>query len=45
VPDYDPKAPHARRYPRGSTRTEIDTMLRLSFHAGIEFVHDRRHRG
>lgn len=36
MPDYDPKAPNARRYPRVINRTEIDTMPRLLFNKGID---------
>lgn len=36
MPDYDPSAPNARRYPRVITPDEIDTMPRLPFNTGID---------
>ena len=35
MPDYDPTAPNARRYPRVITMEEIETMPRLEFNTGI----------
>src|SRR3954454_19964511 len=35
MPDYDPAAPNARRYPRVIVPDEIDTMPRLTFNTGI----------
>ena len=36
MPDYDPTAPNARRYPRVITPAEIDGMPRLQFNTGID---------
>jgi ethanolamine utilization protein EutQ (cupin superfamily) len=36
MPDYDPEAPNARRYPRVITMDEITEMPRLHFNTGIE---------
>ncbi len=36
MPDYDPHAPNARRYPRVIVPDEIDKMPRLTFNTGIE---------
>jgi ethanolamine utilization protein EutQ (cupin superfamily) len=36
MPDYDPTAPNARRYPRVISPDEIDTMPRLEFNTGID---------
>jgi mannose-6-phosphate isomerase-like protein (cupin superfamily) len=35
MPDYDPQAPNARRYPRVITEEQINTMPRLPFNDGI----------
>jgi ethanolamine utilization protein EutQ (cupin superfamily) len=36
VPEYDPAAPNARRYPRVIVPDEIDKMPRLQFNTGID---------
>ena len=36
MPDYDPTAPNARRYPRVITDGEIEKMPRLQFNTGID---------
>lgn len=36
MPDYDPTAPNARRYPRVITMDEIKSMPRLEFNTGID---------
>lgn len=36
MPDYDPKATNARRFPRVITMEEISTMPRLQFNTGID---------
>jgi mannose-6-phosphate isomerase-like protein (cupin superfamily) len=36
MPDYDPTAPNARRYPRVISEDEIEAMPRLPFNDGIE---------
>jgi hypothetical protein len=36
MPEYDPTAPNARRYPRVITMDEISTMPRLEFNTGID---------
>lgn len=33
--DYDPQAPNARRYPRATSKAEMDAMPRLPFNTGI----------
>lgn len=36
MPEYDPAAPNARRYPRVIVPDEIDKMPRLQFNTGID---------
>lgn len=36
MPEYDPAAPNARRYPRVIDQAEIESVPRLEFNTGIE---------